>query len=206
MAEKLDTPMEQAILREAERLFLEKGFALTSTTEIAKAVGCNQALIHYYFRTKEHLFAAVFESKMRVVFEGLSSIDATNVSFEEALRRMIEVHFDVFRANPRLPFLIVNELITNPSRIAAIKERMEEIPQTIFSRLDGWLKVEIDGGRIRPIGAFDLVADVVSLNAMFFLAAPILKTALGLSEAEMERMTDVRRRESVELILRGLRP
>lgn len=206
MTEKQDTPMEQAILREAERLFLEKGFALTSTTEIAKAVGCNQALIHYYFRTKEHLFAAVFESKMRVVFEGLSSIDATNVSFEEALRRMIEVHFDVFRANPRLPFLIVNELITNPSRIAAIKERMEEIPQTIFSRLDGWLKVEIDGGRIRPIGAFDLVADVVSLNAMFFLAAPILKTALGLSEAEMERMTDARRRESVELILRGLRP
>ena len=28
----------------------------TSTTEIAKTVGCNQTLIHYYFRTKEKLF------------------------------------------------------------------------------------------------------------------------------------------------------
>ena len=32
-------PMEQAILRAAERLFLDKGFALTSTTEIAREAG-----------------------------------------------------------------------------------------------------------------------------------------------------------------------
>ena len=37
-------PMEQAILRAAERLFLDKGFALTSTTEIAREAGCNIAL------------------------------------------------------------------------------------------------------------------------------------------------------------------
>ena len=44
---------EKSILEAAERLFLEKGFALTSTTMIAKEVGCNQSLIHYYFRSKE---------------------------------------------------------------------------------------------------------------------------------------------------------
>ena len=47
--------MEQIILEVAEELFLDKGYALTSTTEIAKKAGCNQALIHYYFRTKENL-------------------------------------------------------------------------------------------------------------------------------------------------------
>jgi AcrR family transcriptional regulator len=50
---KSEQNMEQAILETAERLFLEKGFAATSTTQIAKAVGCNQALVHYYFRTQE---------------------------------------------------------------------------------------------------------------------------------------------------------
>ena len=45
---KSDQSLEQTILEVAERLFLEKGFALTSTTEIAKEVGCNQALVHYY--------------------------------------------------------------------------------------------------------------------------------------------------------------
>ena len=51
-----DNNMEQQILQCAEELFLEKGFSLVSTTDIAKKAGCNQALVHYYFRTKENLF------------------------------------------------------------------------------------------------------------------------------------------------------
>ena len=62
---KNEQSMEQAILEEAEKLFLEKGFALTSTTEIAKRVGCNQALVHYYFRTKDNLFNTIFRTKIQ---------------------------------------------------------------------------------------------------------------------------------------------
>jgi len=61
-----DIPMEQLIVETAERLFLEKGFAMTSTTEIAKEIGCNQALVHYYFRTKAKLFEAIFEKKIKL--------------------------------------------------------------------------------------------------------------------------------------------
>jgi len=53
MEEKNNQSTEQAILEVAERLFLDKSFAKTSTTEIAKKVGCNQAMIHYYYRTKK---------------------------------------------------------------------------------------------------------------------------------------------------------
>ena len=35
---------------------MEKGFDAVSTTDIARKVGCNQALVHYYFRTKDNLF------------------------------------------------------------------------------------------------------------------------------------------------------
>ena len=45
MKNKTDQNMEQAILEAAEHLFLERGYAATSTTQIAKAVGCNQALV-----------------------------------------------------------------------------------------------------------------------------------------------------------------
>jgi AcrR family transcriptional regulator len=65
--------IEKRILWVAERLFLEKGFSGTSTTEIAKAVGCNQALIHYYFRTKEKLFWDVFSPKMEQLVEYLDA-------------------------------------------------------------------------------------------------------------------------------------
>ena len=42
----IEKSMEEAILETAERLFLENGYASTSTTQIAKEVGCNQALVH----------------------------------------------------------------------------------------------------------------------------------------------------------------
>lgn len=44
--------MQQKIMEAAQTLFLEKGYMATSTVDIAKKVGCNQALVHYYFRTK----------------------------------------------------------------------------------------------------------------------------------------------------------
>ena len=44
---------EQAILQAAETEFLDKGFALAKTTEIAKQAGVTHAMLHYYYRTKE---------------------------------------------------------------------------------------------------------------------------------------------------------
>jgi AcrR family transcriptional regulator len=64
-----ESSMEQSILDAAEKLFLEKGFAATSTTQIAKEVGCNQALVHYYFRTKDNLFNRIFEKKFSDFFQ-----------------------------------------------------------------------------------------------------------------------------------------
>jgi len=207
MPGKNDTEMEKTILREAERLFLEKGFALTSTTEIAKAAGCNQALIHYYYRTKEQLFAAIFEDKIRLLFEDLSVIDEASMSFEDVLRRVIEAHFDLIRANPRLPFLVMNELLTNPARVAELKVRLADAPKAeLFYRMEARLSAEIEAGRVRPMGILDLVIDFVSLNVMYFLAVPILTAVRGLGDAEVEEMTEARRRENVELVLRGIRP
>jgi len=207
MTGKNDTEMEKTILREAERLFLEKGFALTSTTEIAKAAGCNQALIHYYYRTKEQLFAAIFEDKIRLLFEDLSVIEEASMSFEDVLRRVIEAHFDLIRANPRLPFLVMNELLTNPARVAELKVRLADAPKAeLFYRMEARLAAEIEAGRVRPMGILDLVIDFVSLNVMYFLAVPILTAVRGLGDAEVEEMTEARRRENVELVLRGIRP
>ena len=46
---------EAAILEAAEKLFMEQGFASTTTMQIAKRAGCNQALVHYYFRSNPRL-------------------------------------------------------------------------------------------------------------------------------------------------------
>ena len=90
MEVKNNPSMEIVILETAEQLFLEKGFAMTSTTEIAKKIGCNQALIHYYFRTKENLFNLIFEKKFRQFIQHAFEFgNPKELAFEEKLKRII---------------------------------------------------------------------------------------------------------------------
>ena len=55
------TDNRDRILREAERLFAEKGFDATSVGSIASAAGVNKALVYYYFESKDFLLASLFE-------------------------------------------------------------------------------------------------------------------------------------------------
>ena len=80
-----DQSTEQAIVTAAEELFLERGYAKTSTVEIAKRAGCNQALVHYYFRTKENLFQEIFSKKILAFLRGVVSLDQQDLPFEHPL-------------------------------------------------------------------------------------------------------------------------
>ena len=49
------------ILHAAERLFAERGFDATSVGSVANAAGVNKALVYYYFESKDHLLASLFD-------------------------------------------------------------------------------------------------------------------------------------------------
>lgn len=51
----------QAILAVAHRSFLDDGYAATSMSGLLKTLGGSKATLWSYFRSKEHLFAAVIE-------------------------------------------------------------------------------------------------------------------------------------------------
>ena len=66
--------MVAAIERAARRSFAENGWAGTSLRAIAREVGVDPALVHYYFSSKEELLNAVTMPPA----EWLASIQATN--------------------------------------------------------------------------------------------------------------------------------
>ena len=206
MTEEKTPDTAQVILDSAERLFLEKGFALTSTTEIAREAGCNQALVHYYYRTKERLFESIFEMKVRLFIRSFMAIGNRDIPFAEKLREKIEAHFDILAKNQRLPFLIMNELLTNDARIKSIREKIEDLGHTVLGQFEAELSVEIEAGRIRPIAPLDLVLTIISMNVSLFLARPILDELLGLDDAAFKELVARRKKENVTFILNGLRP
>jgi AcrR family transcriptional regulator len=206
MKHEKDENLERLILDTAERLFSEKGFAMTSTVEIAKLAGCNQALVHYYFRSKENLFQTIFAKKIRLVISTFLEGNEETLTFEEKLEKQIIAHFEMVRSNPRLPFLVITELTVNPSRLQSIKDRIIDLPLSFLKQLNKELQLEIENGRIRSMSIYDIALTIVSLNAMLFLVSPILKSIAEMSDAEFEELVEHRKKEHVRIILASLKP
>ena len=201
-----DQNMEQLILETAERLFMDKGFALTSTTEIAREAGCNQALVHYYFRTKEKLFESIFERKAKLMLSAILEMDDPSQPFEERLRKLIENHFDIMIKNPKLPFLFMNELLTNPKRLDIMTQKFQTIPMTVMERFADDLQKEIDRGRIRDISPINILLTVLSLNLTPFIIKPIFQKMTNINDELFSVMIEERKKENIRIIMRSLMP
>jgi len=198
--------MEEAILKAATRLFLDKGFKATSTTEIAREVGCNQALVHYYYRTKERLFEAIFEKKMKFFVGSLLKIENEDIPFEAKLIRKIESHFDAIQEDPKLPLFLFNEVNSNPVRAKQIRSKLDDLPERVFIQMKTDLDAEIAAGNIRQITIYDLLLTIVSLNIMVFIAEPMFKTITRLSDDDFAKLREKRKKENVRIIMNSLKP
>lgn len=203
---KDDQNMELKILESAEKLFLEQGFLKTTTGQIAQLAGCNQALVHYYYRTKEQLFERVYEQKIQLLFSNFIAEVETCDSFEESITRMVRMHFRFLKENPMLPSFLLNECLNNPlERMSALKAKLSVLIPTVKRRLEETLNREIAAGNIRPISVLDLLFSIISLNVMPFLVMPLFQTLSGSSDEEMQTLLAHREEEAVNLILARLK-
>ena len=166
--------IEKRILWVAERLFLEKGFSGTSTTEIAKTVGCNQALIHYYFRTKEKLFWDVFSPKMEQVVDYLDAPLDESVDFFDRIANIIDFYFGILELDERLAPFIVNELIMHPGRWDTFRDRFlrSDSRSRAFKRFEDMVMEENQKGTIQDVEAIDILLNIMSLTISAFIVAP----------------------------------
>lgn len=182
---KPEQNLEQLILETAETLFLEKGFAATSTTQIARAVGCNQALVHYYYRTKENLFNTIFEQKFKVFFNLAFDINMSDtLSFTEKIKRFIETHFDMLASNPKIPMLVLHEFSRQPIQIKLLISKLERLPEKLLNTIQEELQHEIELGSIRNIDFLDLLISIVTLNVSVFTTLPLAEEFLKLTDIQ----------------------
>ncbi len=200
-----DKNMEHLILQAAEELFLEQGFAKTTTGQIAKLAGCNQALVHYYYRTKDNLFEKIFEEKVRMIVSNILSANTSKLPLEERIAQMVGLHFDFLMQNPKLVPFVFTEIISNPERLQSIVGKLQIYPQAIFKQLDAELKKEIESGNIRPIETIDLLITAVSLNVPPFIAFPLLQKTFNLSDEFVQETLQRRKSEVINTVLSRLR-
>jgi TetR/AcrR family transcriptional regulator len=167
------SPTEQRIFNAASEVFEEKGYTGARMQEIADRAGINKALLHYYFRTKEQLFRAVFKVLLKKMFEKIFSIFAREIPFKEKLRLFLDEHIEFMLRNPKLPIFLLNELSQNPALAEGIKDMVnyQELRELIYTRH----AKELKGYGIKKNDMPQLMVTVVSFSIFPFAARDMIK-------------------------------
>ena len=192
---------EETILMVAKNVFLNKGYKMATTTEIANQAGVTHAMLHYYFRTKDNLFSKVFEHYAKIMLDSFSLFLNEDHPFAEKIAFGIEAHFDFIASNPKLPYFIVSELINDNNFFKQSANKLLPSIKNIFNQLENNIRQEVDAGRMQYISAQDLIYDIICLNAFVFIALPAFKNSNCISEEEYSKFIAQRKAENVQTIL-----
>lgn len=210
-ARRRDLDTEHRILEAANAVFLRRGTAGARMQEIAEEAGVNQALLHYYFKSKDGLATAVFRAAAARILPAVMTIVASDLPLEQKVERFVATYIDEIRQRPFIPAYIISELHHHPERLlSSLVGAASVAPHQVFRarlvELQAQIDVEVAAGRLRPIAAVQFLLNTVSLTVFPFLAQPLLRIGAGIDDGAFERLLDERRADLPGMIMRGLRP
>ena len=154
-------------MQEATRLFTERGYIATSMADIAAEVGINRTGLHYYYRTKDRMFQAVFGSVVKQLIPQIHEIILeVNSPVEERVSRVIDVYYGLFKANPSLPMFMLREMQRDFDNLLNAIYRMHL--ERYCTAISLGLQREMDSGHIRKVPIRFLFMTFYSLLTMPF--------------------------------------
>ena len=112
-----DLSTETKILEAARKVFISKGMDGARMQEIADEAGINKALLHYYYRSKDQLFRAVFQSVFKNFFESIKGELDKESSIEEKAEAIVMQYTNMLDNNPFVPQFLINEINRNPQTL-----------------------------------------------------------------------------------------
>ena len=196
---------EKVILEIAEKEFLQKGYDGARIVEIADRAGVNQAMLYYYFKTKEQLFDRVFTEKMKQLQESVAVVfEIEEMTVVEKIVEVIVRHFDFLCENPDLPRFVINELSVRPEYAEKMKREGMPILRNDVERLQHDLDEAAREGEVREMDAATLLLDILSVNFFSVISMSILETVID--GFDREEYLHRRAEENVQLILNRINP
>lgn len=197
--------MEEQILLVAKELFMQFGYEGVSTTQVAKAVGCNQALVHYYYRTKQNLFKIICQQEIQKMLKILADIPQEDISFEDFIENIIEAQIGFLKNNPDAPFFIIGELRHNSEVLKMMKELFSEFGKEIVGKIRMFVEMKQSKGELNDVSVEDLLIDIVSLDVMSFVGQVLFTQILEMDSQTQEAFLERRKIHIKKLILSSIK-
>lgn len=210
-AQSMDGETEQRILDAAKAVFVRRGTSGARMQEIAEEAGVNQALLHYYFRSKEKLSEAVFRETAGKMFPALIQVAGSDMPVVEKIDRIVDTYLTAMSATPFLPGYIISELHHHPERIPQLLGQITggdlgTFTRPAFEKLDKQLAAEARAGRMRRINVAQFFVNLLSLCVFPFAARQMIHAAFGFDDHDFSKFIEQRRKELPVYIKSALRP
>ena len=174
--------MEEKIIEVAKALFIEKGYAETSMSEIAAKAGINRPGLHYYFRTKDKMFEAVFgDILLSIVPKIFDIISQKDMNIERRIEEMIDTYYALFIDNPKLPMFMMREINRDANLLIKTATQLN-IHEKFRHSLDS-IEQEMKEGKLKKVPIRFMFYNISSLLTIPFLTQDLTYSIL-LEEGE----------------------
>lgn len=202
MAKQASQDTEEQILDAAKDVFQQKGKDGARMQEIADKAGINKAMLHYYYRSKQLLFEAVFNSAFSLLAPQLNKILNDDSSIEEKVRSFTHNYISFISKHPYLPNFVIQELNRNPKFIEKIQQNAA-FPS--LEKFEKQVALEVEQGILKPTDGKQLFIHIISMNIFPFLATPLIKGLVQVDDKGFQDLMDERKKALSDFIIDAIK-
>ena len=193
---------EIQILNAAKTVFQQKGMDGSRMQEIADEAGINKAMLHYYYRSKQILFEAVFNHAFALLAPQLNKILNDDSSIEEKIRNFTSNYISFVNKHPYLPNFVIQEINRNPGFVLKMKLN-SGFPN--IEKFKEQVKNDVENGIIKPIKAEQLFINILSLSVFPFVATPLIKAFINTDDQGFKFLMEERKTEVANFMINSIK-
>lgn len=192
-----NTGTEQHIKDTAKRLLFAEGKLHATTQEIADAAGVNRTALHYYFRSRDQLIAAIFQEAMQDLSQRLNKCMMADQPFKAKTENIIAVFLRHMIAFPYQETFLVTEINTLGKQLisdiqsAPVKAYLQEAAD------------EMEKGTIQKTNPAHFLMNLFSLLSYPLIMAPLYKKLFQVSAKDFRELIDERGKLIMSLLFKN---
>ncbi len=169
-----NTNTEQRIVEVATQVFIEKGYEEANMSYIAERVGITRPTLHYYFRTKDKLYEAIYTKILSGFIPAIQDTLLKEKPIPECIADIVDIYFDMLEHNPGMPLFVVREIQRDASHFYLQAQSNTTIRHYVMS-LKAFIIEKMENGQIRTMPLQNIFYTFYGLIFTPFLFSPLTK-------------------------------
>lgn len=193
---------EEQIFEAAQRIFQRSGYAGARMQEIADEAGINKSMLHYYYRSKDKLFQAVFQEGLKSLFPLILKVLNADMALRPKVEKLVETYYDLLLANPHLPQFVIHEMNQHPERFREfVQSQGVRVPEKFIHQI----QAEVASGSMKEINAVEFIINIVSLCLFPFVAHNMVEVIFDMDDSAFRAFIKRRKKTLPGFILNAVK-